>query len=59
MCIKPPFPRQVLKDIMIFYKPGLERVSEGPIGIILIGRGMFPGEEKSRSCKCLRSYGDV
>jgi hypothetical protein len=24
MCIKHPFPRQVLKDIMLFYKEGLE-----------------------------------
>jgi hypothetical protein len=44
MCIKPPFPRKVLKDIVIFYKSGLERVSGGPTGIILIGSGMFLGE---------------
>jgi hypothetical protein len=27
---------------MLFYKPGLENVSGGPIGIILNGCGMFP-----------------
>jgi hypothetical protein len=59
MCIKPPFPRQVLKDVMLFYKPGLERVSGRPIGIILLRCGMFPGEDQSRSCKCMRWYGDV
>jgi hypothetical protein len=59
MCIKPLFPRQVLKDVMLFYKPGLERVSGGPIEVILIGRGMFLGEGKSKSCKWMRWYGDV
>ena len=44
MCIQPLFPRQVFKDVMLFYKPGSERTSGGPIGIILIGCGMFPGE---------------
>jgi hypothetical protein len=58
MCIKPPFSRQVLKDVMLFYKLGLERFSRGPIGIIFIGYG-FRGEDQSRSCKWMRWYGDV
>jgi hypothetical protein len=59
MCIKPPFLRLVLKDVILFNKPGLERVSGGPTGLILIGRGMFPGEGKSRSCKWMRWCRDV
>jgi hypothetical protein len=51
MCIKPPFPRQVLKDVMIFYKPGLEGTLGFPIGLVLIGCGMFLGEDKSMPCK--------
>jgi hypothetical protein len=58
MCIKAPFPRQVLRDVMLFYKLGLERVSGRPIGLILLRCGMFPGEARSRSCKCMRWYGD-
>jgi hypothetical protein len=57
MCIKPPFPKQVLKDVMLFYKPGLERVSGRLIGMTLLRCGMFPGEDQSRSCKCMRWYG--
>ena len=59
MCIKPPFPRQVLKDVMLFYKLGLERVLGGPIRLFLIGREMFPREDQSKSCKWMRWYGDV
>jgi hypothetical protein len=44
---------------MIFYKPGLERVLGCPVGIILLRCGMFPGEDQSMSCKCMRWYGDV
>jgi hypothetical protein len=51
MCIKSLFPRQVLKDIMLFDKPGLERVPGHPIGPILLRCGVFPSEEQSRSCK--------
>jgi hypothetical protein len=50
----PPFPRQMLKDVMLFNKPGLERVSGCPIGLILLRCGVFPGEDQSRSCKCMR-----
>jgi hypothetical protein len=50
---KPLFPRQVLKDIMLFYKPGLERVPRRPTGIILLRFGVFPGEDQSGSCKCM------
>jgi hypothetical protein len=59
MCIKPPFPRKVLKDVMIFYKPGLERVQGHPIGPILLRCGVFPGEDQYRSCECMRWCGDV
>jgi hypothetical protein len=59
MCIKPPFPREVLKDVILFYKPGLERVSGGPTRIILIGHGIFLGEDKSRSCKWMKWSRDV
>ena len=59
MCIKPPFPRQVLKDVMPFYKPGLEGTLGCPIRLILIGRGMFPDEHKSRPCKWMRRCRDV
>ena len=59
MCIKPPFPRQVLKDVILFCKPGLERISGRPIGLILLRCGMFLGEDQSRSCKCMRWYGYV
>ena len=57
MCIKPPFPRQVLKDVMLFYKLGLERVPGYPIGPILLSCGVFPGENQSRSCMCVRWHG--
>jgi hypothetical protein len=59
MCIKLPFPKQVLKDVMLFYKPSLERVSGRPIGLILLRCGKFPGEDQSRSCKWMRWCGDV
>jgi hypothetical protein len=59
MCIKPPFPKQVLKDVILLYKTGLERVSRCPIGIIILRCGMFPYEYQSKSCKCMRWYGDV
>ena len=57
MCIKPPFPKQMLKDIMLFYKQSLERVPGRPIGLILLRCGLFPGEDQSRSCKCMRWCG--
>jgi hypothetical protein len=51
--LNPTFPRKVLKDVMLYNKPGLERVSGCPIGIILLRRGVFPGEDQSRPCKCM------
>jgi hypothetical protein len=53
----PLLPRQVLKDIMLFYKPGFERVPRRPIGLILLRCGVFPGEDHSRSCKWMRWCG--
>jgi hypothetical protein len=50
---KPPLPRKNLKDVMLFNKPGLERVLECPIGIILLRCGVFLGEYQYRSCKCM------
>jgi hypothetical protein len=44
MCIKPPLPGQVLKDIILIYKPSLEETLGRPIGLMLIGCGMFPGD---------------
>jgi hypothetical protein len=50
MCIKPLLPSQVLKDITQICKPSLEEVTGRPIGLMLTGCGMFPGEIKSKSC---------
>jgi hypothetical protein len=50
MCIKPLLPSQVLKDIIQICKPSLLEVTERPIGQMLTGCGMFPGEIKSKSC---------
>ena len=46
MCMKPPLLEQVLKDVMLFYRPSLEGMLGRPIGPVLIGCGMFLGEEK-------------
>jgi hypothetical protein len=59
MCKKKPFSRKVLKEVMLFYKPELERVPRHSIGTILLRCGVFPGEDQSRPCKCMRWYGDV
>jgi hypothetical protein len=40
--LNPPLLRQIIKDIMQINKPGLERVSRYPIGIILLKFGVFP-----------------
>jgi hypothetical protein len=50
----PPLPRQMLKDVMQFNKSGLERVSGCPIGIILLNFWVFPSEDQSRSCRCMK-----
>jgi hypothetical protein len=50
MCIKPLLLSQVLKDIILICKPSLEEETGRPIGLLLIGCGMFPGEIKSKSC---------
>jgi hypothetical protein len=38
----PPSPRQMLKDVIHFNKSGLGKVSECPIGLILLKFGVFP-----------------
>jgi hypothetical protein len=43
-----------LKDVMLFYELGLEGTLGCPIELVLIGCGMFPGEDKSRPCKWMR-----
>jgi hypothetical protein len=42
--MKPLLLGQVLKDVMLFYKPSLEGMPGRLIGLMLIGCGMFPGE---------------
>jgi hypothetical protein len=54
MCIKPPLPAQVLKDIVLIYKPSLEETLGRPIGLMLTGCGMFPGEIKSKPYEWVR-----
>jgi hypothetical protein len=54
MCMKPPLLGQVIKDVMLFYRPGLEGMLGRPIGIVLMGCGMFPGEVKYRPCEWMR-----
>jgi hypothetical protein len=54
MCIKPPSLGQALKDIILIYKPSLEEALGHPIGLMLIGCGMFQGEVKSRPCEWMR-----
>jgi hypothetical protein len=54
MCMKTPLPGQVIKDVMLFYKPGLEGMLGRPIGLVLIGYGMLLGEDKSRPCEWMR-----
>jgi hypothetical protein len=42
MCIKPPSPRHMLKDVMQLDKLGLEKVFENPIGLTSLNFGAFP-----------------
>ena len=58
MCIKPPLPEQVLKDIILIYKQSLEETLGCPIGLMLTGRGVFPGEIKSK-CEWMKWIRDV
>jgi hypothetical protein len=59
MCIKPLLPSQVLKDIIQICKASLEEVTGRPIGLVSTGKGMFPEEIKSKSCKWVRWIRDV
>jgi hypothetical protein len=59
MCIKPPSPGQVLKDIILIYKPSLEEVTGRPIGLMLTGCGVFSGEIKSKPCKWMKWITDA
>jgi hypothetical protein len=59
MCIKPLLPSQVLKDIIQICKASLEEVSGHPIGLVSTGKGMFPEEIESKSCKWVRWIRDV
>jgi hypothetical protein len=54
MCIKPPLPGQVLKDIILIYKPSLEETLGHPIGLMLTGCGVFLGEIKYNSCEWMK-----
>jgi hypothetical protein len=57
MCIKPLLLGQVLKDIILIYKPSLEETLGRPIGLMLTGCGMFLGEIKSKPCGWMRWKG--
>jgi hypothetical protein len=59
MCIKPLLPRQVLKDIILIYKPSLEETLGRPIGLMLTRCGVFPGEIKSKPCEWIKWIRDV
>jgi hypothetical protein len=59
MCIKPLLPGQVLKDIILIYKPSLEEMLGRPIGLMLNGCGVFPGEIKSKPCEWMKWIRDV
>jgi hypothetical protein len=45
---------KLLKEVMLFNKPGLERLTGCPIGIILLMWEVFSGEDQSSSCKFMR-----
>jgi hypothetical protein len=49
----------VLKDIIQIYNASLEEVIGRPIGLVSIGKGMFPEEIKSKSYKWVRWIRDV
>jgi hypothetical protein len=59
MCIKPLLSRQVLKDIILIYKPSLEETLGFPIGKMLTGCGVFLGEIKSNPCEWMKWIRDV
>jgi hypothetical protein len=52
--MEPLLREQVLKDIMLIFKPSLEGKLGSPIGIMLTGCGMLPGEVKSMPCEWMR-----
>jgi hypothetical protein len=59
MSIKPLLLGQVLKDIILIYKPSLEEMPGCPIGPMLTGCGVFPGEIKSKPCEWMKWIKDV
>ena len=59
MCIKPFLPSQVLKDIIQICKASLEEVIGRPIGLVSIGKWMFPEDIKYKSCKWVWWIRDV
>jgi hypothetical protein len=59
MCIKPPLLEQVIKDIILMYRPSLEEVTGHPIGLMLTRCGVFPGDIKSKPCEWVKWIRDV
>ena len=59
MCVKPLLPSKVLKDIILICKLSLEEVTGHPIGQMLTGCGVFPGEIKSKPCEWMKWIRDV
>ena len=49
----------MLKDIILICKPSLEEVVVCPIGLMLTGCGVFPGEIKSKPCEWMKWIRDV
>ena len=59
MCIKPLLPGQVLKHIILIYKPSLEETLGCPIGLMLTGCVVFSEEIKSKPCEWMKWLRDV
>jgi hypothetical protein len=59
MCIKPLLPQSSAQSIIQICNTSLEEVTGRPIGLVSTGKGMFPEEIKSKSCKWVRWIRDV
>jgi hypothetical protein len=59
MSIKPSLLKQVIKYIILIYKPSLEEVTKRPIVLILTGCGVFLGEIKSKPCEWVKWIRDA
>jgi hypothetical protein len=59
MCIKSILPGQMLKDIILIYKPSLEETLGRPIGLILTRCWVLPEEIKYNPCKWMKWIRDV